>query len=188
MAGAVCSLIIALLLCLLWGSGLWVRRRDASQPDRSAATASGGRLLQPRTPEDCPACRSPVAQSLAVPGPPPSVRPWHESKSRRGRPKRIATHGFACPNPACDYYRVTDAQIHALVGDGTHGTHERIQTFRCQACRTTFTSRRDTPLYRLKTSSSRVAEVLTAVAEGLSIAATVRVFGHSEGTITTWLA
>ena len=41
MAGAVCSLIIALLLCLLWGSGLWVRRRDASQPDRSAATAKG---------------------------------------------------------------------------------------------------------------------------------------------------
>jgi IS1 family transposase len=29
---------------------------------------------------------------------------------------------------------------------------------------------------------------LTAVAEGLRIAAAVRVFGHSEGTITTWLA
>jgi IS1 family transposase len=58
---------------------------------------------------------------------------------------------------------------------------------RCQACRTTFTSRRDTPLYRLKTPSARVAEVLSALAEGLSVAAAVRVFGHSEGTITTWL-
>ncbi len=33
----------------------------------------------------------------------------------------------------------------------------------------------------------RVAEVLSAVAEGLSVAGAVRVFGHSEGTITRWL-
>jgi hypothetical protein len=85
------------------------------------------------------------------------------------------------------YYRITDAQVHALVGDGTHGTHERIQTFRCQACEMTFTSRRDTPLYRLKTPSRRVAEVLSAVAEGLTVAAAGRVFGHSEGAIATWL-
>jgi hypothetical protein len=44
-----------------------------------------------------------------------------------------------------------------------------------------------TPLYQLKTPSQRVGEVLTAVAEGLSVSAAVRVFGHSAGTITTWL-
>jgi IS1 family transposase len=44
-----------------------------------------------------------------------------------------------------------------------------------------------TPLYRLKTVSHRVAEVLTALAEGLSVAAAVRVFGHRHATITTWL-
>ena len=32
-----------------------------------------------------------------------------------------------------------------------------------------------------------MAEVLIALAEGLTVAATVRVFGPSEGTITTWL-
>src|SRR5262249_14363335 len=64
---------------------------------------------------------------------------------------------------------------------------ERIQTLRCQACGTTFSTRRATPLYRLKTSSHRVAEVLTALAEGLSVAAAVRVFGHQHATITTWL-
>ena len=58
---------------------------------------------------------------------------------------------------------------------------------RCQACGTTFSARHNTPLYRLKTSSARVAEVLSAVAEGLTIAAAMRVFGHSAGTITTWL-
>src|SRR5262249_1942799 len=63
----------------------------------------------------------------------------------------------------------------------------RIQTLRCQACGTTFSTRRDTPLYRLKTASSRVAEVLTSLAEGLSVAAATRVFGHRHATITTWL-
>jgi IS1 family transposase len=113
--------------------------------------------------------------------------PWRELKSRRGAPKRIATDGFACPNPACDYFRLTDAEVHALVGDGRHGTYERIQTFRCQACGVTFSARRDTPLYRLKTSPQRIGEVLTALSEGLDIAAAERVFGHRHATITTWL-
>jgi hypothetical protein len=46
-----------------------------------------------------------------------------------------------------------------LFGDGKHGHAERIQTFRCQACRTTFTARRNTPLYRLKTPSHQIAMV-----------------------------
>ena len=87
----------------------------------------------------------------------------------------------------CVYYQITDAHVHALVGDGAHGRCERIQTLRCQACKITFSTRRDTPLYRLKTASVRVAEVLTALAEGLDSAAAVRVFGHRHTTITTWL-
>jgi len=94
-------------------------------------------------------------------------RPWREVKSRRGAPKRIDTQGYACPNPQCWYCGITDAQVHALVGDGKHGHAEQIQTFRCQACHTTFSARRDTPLYRLKTQSQQIAEVLSALAEGL---------------------
>ncbi len=184
MAGGVCLLIIALLLCLLWLIVLWARRHHAHLECWSAA-AIHHHLLKPRTPDDCPACRR---QSVrATPASPPAVRPWRELKSRRGRPKQSVTDGFACPTPTCSYYRITDATVHARVGDGTHGQRERIPTFRCQACGTTFTSRRDTPLYRLKTPSMRIAEVLCALAEGLTVAAAVRVFGHSEGTISTWL-
>jgi hypothetical protein len=82
-------------------------------------------------------------------------RPWNEVKSRRGAPKRVNTEGFACPNRECPYFGITDTHIHALVGDGKHGCAERIQTFRCQACHTTFTARRHTALYRLKTLLSR---------------------------------
>jgi len=116
------------------------------------------------------------------------VRPWREVKSRRGAPKRIDTEGYACPNQQCRYYGNTDAHFHALVGDGKHGQAEPIQTFRCQACRTTFTSRHNTALYRLKTPSYQVAMVLSAaLAEGLDPSAAERVFGFRQATITTWL-
>jgi hypothetical protein len=116
------------------------------------------------------------------------VRPWREVKSRRGAPKRVNTAGFACPNPKCSYFGITDDQIHALVGDGKHGRAERIQTFRCQACRTTFSARRHTPLYRLKTPSQQIAVVLSALAEGLDASAAERVFGYRQATITIWLS
>ena len=178
-------LIVVLVLC--WGA--WVcfsRWHHSRKSERSTVVATVQRLLKPRTPDDCPACRCQRALPTA-PASPPSVRPWCEVKSRRGKPKRIATDGFACPNPTCAYSQITDAEVHALVGDGTHGKAERIQTFRCQACGTTFTSRRDTSLYRLKTPAQRVGEILTALAEGLTIAAAERVFGHRHATITTWL-
>jgi transposase-like protein len=100
----------------------------------------------------------------------------------------VNTEGFACPNRTCPYSGITDAHIHALVGDGTHGHAERIQTFRCQACRTTFTARRHTPFYRLKTPSQQIGVVLTARACGLDPSAAERIFGYRQATITTWLS
>ena len=181
-------LVVCLLLCLvLFWRLCWLHL----QPSHSRAGAKRTalhRLLKPRCPDDCPACRlASTASSGAGPVPAP-VRPWREMKSRRGAPKRVNTQGFACPNRKCLYFGITDASIHALVGDGKHGQAERIQTFRCQACRTTFTSRRNTPLYRLKTPSQQVAQVLSALAEGLDPSAAERVFGFRQATITTWLS
>jgi IS1 family transposase len=174
-------LILALLWCLDWlplqpSSSRGVAKRSTRQ-----------RLLKPRSPDDCPACRlaSPPT-SGAGPAPTP-VRPWSEVKSRRGAPKRVNTDGYACPNQQCYYFGNTDARVHALVGDGKHGRAEQIQTFRCQACRATFSARRNTPLYRLKTPSDQVAMVLSALAEGLDPSAASRVFGSRQATITTWL-
>jgi hypothetical protein len=141
----------------------------------------------PRCPDDCPACRLASIASLGGGPAPAPVRPWREVKSLRGAPKRVNTDGFACPNQQCAYYRITDAHIHALVGDGKHGQAERIQTFRGPACHTTFTARRHTPLYRLKTPSLHIGMVLSALAEGLDPSAAERVFGYRQATITTWL-
>ena len=138
---------LILVLTCFWVAWASFRRLHLLASDRATVSATVQRLLKPRTPDDCPACRRHGALPLAPPAPPPAVQPWRERKSPRGAPKRIATAGFACLNHGCPYYRITDAEIHALVGDGTHGKHERIQTFRCQACGTTFSARRDTPLY-----------------------------------------
>src|SRR5215472_2321586 len=52
------------------------------------------RLLKPRCPDDCPACRLvPTASSGVKLGFAP-VRPWSEVKSRRGATKRISCIGY----------------------------------------------------------------------------------------------
>ncbi len=140
--------------------------------------------LKPRTPDDCPACR---ATQPDLPPTSAPLKPYSQVKDTRGRKKRIVTAGHACPNPDCLYYGVTDDQIHALVGYGGHGCHEYIRDLKCQACQTKFSVRYGTVLYRLKTPARRVGEVLSALAEGLSVGAAGRVFGHGEFTIRTWL-
>src|SRR5215467_11577508 len=174
---------LVLFLALLWRLGWLSLQPFPAQAGKRRTLVH--RLLKPRTPLDCPVCRlaSPDAKPASAP-----VRPWREVKSRRGAPKRIPTAGFACPNHQCAYFGITDASIHALVGDGKHGQAERIQTFRCQACRSTFSARRDTPLYRLKTPSHQVAMVLSALAEGLDASAAERVFGYRQASITLWLS
>jgi len=175
-----------LSLALLWRLD-WFPPR-LSSPQGGAKRSTLHRLLKPRCPDDCSACRLAFTPSSGAKLAPLLVRPWREMKSRRGAPKRRDTQGYACPNPQCLYCGITDAQIHALVGDGKHGQAERIQTFRCQACHTTFSARRHTPLYRLKTPSQQVAMVLAALAEGLDASAAERIFGYRQATISTWLS
>jgi transposase-like protein len=180
-------LLFCLLLCL---ARLWHFYLPHHYPPESrieAVHTKVQRLLKPRSPGDCPTCRLASTFSSVVEPAPPPVRPWREVKSRRGAPKRMNTQGFACPNHQCPYFGITDAHVHALVGDGTHGHAERIQTFRCQACHTTFSARRDTPLYRLKTPSQQIGMVLTALACGLDPSAAERIFGYRHATLTTWL-
>ncbi len=179
-------LVVFLLLSLARLGRLdWLHLRPSSSRG-GAKRSTLQRLLKPRSPDDCPACR--LGSSVSSSGGPASpVRPWPEVKSRRGAPKRIGTEGFACPNQQCPYFGITNAHIHALVGDGKHGQAERIQTFRCQACHTTFSARRHTPMNRLKTPSQQIAMVLAALAEGLDPSAAERAFGYRQATITTWL-
>ena len=111
------GLLLVVLRVLAWRGG-------GSRPSPGVARFTRAPcVLRPRDPDDCPDCRRSAAGATGQDQARPSPRPWREGRSRRGAPKRVATDGFACPNAACAYYGVTDAQIHALVGDGAHGCY-----------------------------------------------------------------
>jgi IS1 family transposase len=143
----------------------------------------------PRTPLACRHCQA-QAKVPTSPSQPPALLPvpaYNQLKSKRGRPKKINTQGYACPNQKCLYYGCTDAAFHALVGDGCHGKERQIQTFKCQHCKTTFTQRKNTPLYYLKISARDIGQVLTSTALGLDLSAASTVFGFHSTTIRRWL-
>jgi IS1 family transposase len=179
---------LVLVLLILHGLADLRRLLHHSEPKRPAAQqtpAKTPRPLRPRSPDDCPACRNAVHPPAPTVTPP--LRPWRAGNRRRGRRKTITTDGYACPYADCRYHNITDADVHALVGYGHHGKREPIQDLYCEACHRKFSVRRHTALYRLKTSAARVALVLTALAEGLSVSGAVHTFGHRERTVTTWL-
>jgi hypothetical protein len=107
-------------------------------------------------------------------------------KSRRGAPKRVNTQGFACPNRKCLYFGITDASIHALVGDGKHGQAERIGDLSMSGVPHHVHFQAQHPLVPAENPfSCRVAQVLSALAEGLDPSAAERVFGFRQATITS---
>jgi transposase-like protein len=172
--------LVLLFLALLFQLGHFPGWCPAPPPTKRRSS----RPLRPRTPDDCPLCQ----ETSESPAPPKIVTPYAQRKSAAGRKKTIDTQGYACPHRDCDYFRITDAAVNALIGYGHHGRHEPIQDFFCKACERKFTARRDIPLYRLKASSVRVAQALHAIAEGLSLRAAARVFSTSETTLRSWLS
>ncbi len=173
-----------LLVWLLWTH--WISWSGSDRPGVGALGRGQPRQRHPQSPGDCPACRA--AHGACETHKQRVVEPWAKQKSKHGRPKVIATDGYGCPNPRCPYYGITDAQVHALVGDGLHHGADTIQYLRCQACHTKVSVRRNTPMYGLKTPVRRVDEVMTATSEGVDVAAASRIFKHDERTIQRWLA
>ena len=177
-------LLIFSIFLLLWLQ--WLRSPGIPLPPAPAPKKKKKPRLHPRTPKACPQCRAGAQAGEEQAAQRPAVIPWSQVKGPGGPKKTVNTEGHACPCKACVYYGIRDAEIHALVGCGTHGKKERIQDLRCQACRTKFSVRLNTPLHRLKTSAEKFATVLSALAEGLDVAAAARVFGVSEATIDRW--
>lgn len=115
-----------------------------------------------------------------------SVLPYAGCKSRRGAKKRLSSEGYACPCRECVYFGNTNAADHAPVGYGRLGADQH-QRWCCQACGTTFSCRRGTPLYYLKSEPLQVELALWFLAEGVDISVLVRNTGRHEATLTRWL-
>ena len=163
--------------------GNWIRR--FLKKKKGAAQPRKPHVMKPKSERDCPFCMNENGRQ----GSPKPEMPtaWSLRKGRGGPKKKISTQGYFCPNKECEYYGITDENIHALVGYGSHGKQEPIQDFKCRACRKKFTSRRNTISYRLKTQSRLVEKIPWLLALGVDASALEEVFGVREITIRTWL-
>ena len=185
-------LIILLAILLAWEFNRFLksrRFRNFIARLKPPTSPPKPRAMKPKSEKDCPFCAAEKAAGnhrvVSYTHHPIS---WCQCKGQGGRKKRISTQGCACPNPKCDYYRIIDEQIHALVGYGGHGKGENIQDFYCQCCNRKFSARRNTVLYRLKTSSQVVSLILMLLTLGVDISTLEEAYGISESTLRTWLS
>src|SRR5919201_524674 len=74
-------------------------------------------------------------------------------------------------------------------GQGNIGIHSRKeQRFICHECQKTFSARKGTVFYRLRTSAETVIIIVTLLAHGCPVQAIVAAFGFDERTIAAWWA
>ena len=86
-----------------------------------------------------------------------------------------------CPNEHCP--------ARGQTGHGNIGIHSRKeQRFICHECDKTFSARRGTVFYRLRTSAETVVLVVTLLAHGCPVQAIVAAFGFDERTVADWWA
>ena len=84
-----------------------------------------------------------------------------------------------CYNPACP--------ARGQTGKGNIGVHSQEERrYICHVCKTTFSERKGTAFYRLRTSKELVVLVVTLLAHGCPIQAIVIAFGLDERTVASW--
>ncbi len=125
----------------------------------------------------CPACQA--AKEVTPPTEPPPVLEYH-----KGRPRCVDTRNHYCPNPNCSYY--------GWVGRGNirsngHPSGGRRRQLQCIVCNTYFMETKGTIFYRCSTPPDTIWKALKALAEGLDIQATARVFEIEPDTVQNWL-
>src|SRR5438067_6479621 len=84
-----------------------------------------------------------------------------------------------CPNEHC--------HTRGQTGQGNIGIHsQKEQRFICHACHKTFSARKGTVFYRLRTSAETVVLVVTLLAHGCPVQAIVAAFRFDERTVADW--
>ena len=86
-----------------------------------------------------------------------------------------------CPNRNCP--------ARGQTGQGNIGIHsQKEQRFIYHACQKTFSARKGTVFYRLRTSAETVVIIVTLLAHGCPLQAIVAAFRFDERTIAAWWA
>lgn len=102
-----------------------------------------------------------------------------------GRKKQIDTSMYFCPYEDCSNYGKVGID-NQIIGAGRYGK-DQTQLLECKVCRRTFSARRGTPLFGLKTDEDVFYDVIACLAEGNGIRATARIKKVDKDTVTSWL-
>jgi IS1 family transposase/transposase-like protein len=105
-------------------------------------------------------------------------------KKKSGRPRCVNTHWHYCPNKKCSHYGWVG--LGNIVSNGhPNGGHWRQLC--CTVCRTYFAESTGTLFYRSRLAPELLCQLITALAEGMSLQATARVFGVDPHTVKACL-
>lgn len=149
---------------------------------------SGGRATRPgrqslpgaKAAASCPGCVSDQSQPT-----PSLLEPPPVLSSKRGRPRSVDTSSHYCPNQACPYYGWLGL---GNIRSNGHPNGSRWRQLECRVCGRTFLETINTIFYGKQVAAETIWQVLKALAEGLDIRATARVFELDPNTVQNWLA
>ncbi len=133
---------------------LWRRQRRMVRRRWQKKETSLPRHWHPKSEKAYAGCREGV--QVTVERVKQAAQAYGSQKQKRGARKRLSSEGYACPCRTCPYFGNSHDAVPALVGYGRLGKDKHIQRWRCQACRTTFSCRRGTLLYYLKSEPALV--------------------------------
>jgi IS1 family transposase/transposase-like protein len=165
-----CYLIVILPLLLIWLPELLRWRSSAGQEA----------LLEGLTEAPyCPACEAAKDKSAREPG-----KPAPRINQLRGRPHEVDTSNHYCPNKDCRYFGWVNR---GNIRSNGHPNSGRWRQLECVVCQCYFMETTGTIFFGKQTPPEIIWRALKALAEGLGIRATARVFDVDPNTVEAWL-
>lgn len=165
-----CDLIVILSLLLIWLPVLLRQRASAGQEARPEGLTQA---------PCCPACEREQDKPASEPGePPPRI------EQQWGRPHAVDTRNHYCPNEDCRYFGWVDRGNLRSNGHPNGGSWRQLQ---CVVCQRYFMETTGTLFFGKQTAPETIWRALKALAEGLGLRATARVFEVDPNTVESWL-
>lgn len=135
----------------------------------------------PTKPPPCPVCQRECEAQAATPGspePPPRI------EQKQGRPREVDTSSHYCPRKKCRYYGWPGLGNIRANGHPNGGRWRQLECIVCGKC---FMETTNTIFFGKRVPAETIWQALKALAEGLDIRATARVFEVDPNTVETWL-
>ncbi len=156
----------------------WRKRQKKSKPAKKQSQPTSPTKRPP-----CPACVAAEEAQGNEASPPDEPPPMIEQTD--GRPRSVDTSSHFCPRKKCRYYGWIGRGNIRANGHPSGGQWRQLQ---CVACHKYFMETVNTIFYGKKTAAETIWQALKALAEGLEIRATARVFDLDPNTVERWLS